>query len=286
MSRRKEKLVPVEKNKRVIRLESRGKERVLMPGVVIFGILGVLCILYCMSIGLFFGFGSNFYYIWGVMGVVFLGIALLCGLPTLRRRIPLVLQRIFWVCFALGVALLLLVEGLVLSRCGAKGMEDADCLIVLGAQWKSNGPSKVLKYRLDKAVEYLLENPDTNVIVSGGQGANEPISEAEGMYQYLVDAGISGHRIQKEDKSTNTYENLKFSGELLDKQKDRVVIVTNDFHVYRSEKLAKAQGYTQARGLAARSYLPMQPNNLLREFFGVMKDFLMGNLLNQAKWSR
>lgn len=286
MNQRKKKLIPFEKNKRVIRLEVRGKERVLVPGVIVFGILAVLCILYCLAIRLFIGFGTNFYYIWGVMGLGFGLISLLCGMPAWRRRIPLILQRIFWVCFGIGVALLLFVEALVISGCSAKGTAGADYVIVLGAQWKTSGPSRVLKYRLDKAVEYLRENPDTRVIVSGGKGANEPIAEAEGMYGYLVDRGIEASKIQKEVLSTNTYENLIYSGELLDKENAAVVIITNDFHVYRSQKLAKAQGYRNATGLAARSFLPMQPNNLFREFFGVMKDFLMGNFVDRSRFAK
>lgn len=277
MGRKGRNLIPLEKNKRVIYLDTRVRERKLVFGEFFFGILGILCILYCLCIGLFIGFGTNFYFIWGVMGVFFLILSLLCAKPALRRKIPRILLRIFWICFGVGAALLIFVETLVLSRCGANAAPGADYVIILGAQWKTTGPSQVLKYRLDEAVLYLRENPDTRVIVSGGKGDNEPIAEAQGMFQYLVGAGIDEERILIEDASTNTYENLKFSGKFLDREKDRVVIVTNNFHVYRAEKLAGGQGYRKAEGLAARSYAAMQPNNLLREFFGVLKDFFMGN---------
>jgi uncharacterized SAM-binding protein YcdF (DUF218 family) len=74
------------------------------------------------------------------------------------------------------------------------------------------------------------------------------------------------------------YENLGNSARLLNKEEDKVVIITNDFHLFRAEKLAKAQGYKHVSGWAADSYPPMQIHNLMREFFGVVKDFLMGNL--------
>ena len=154
----------------------------------------------------------------------------------------------------------------------------AEYLIVLGARWKSAGPGEVLRRRLDKAVSYLEQNPDTRVIVSGGQGDNEAISEAEGMRGYLLQAGIEESRILVEDASSNTYENLVFSGELLDRENDKVVIVTNNFHVFRALSIAKKQGYHKAEGLAASSVLGMGPNNLLREFLGVLKDFWVGNL--------
>ena len=170
-----------------------------------------------------------------------------------------------------------------MSRCHAEGVPDADYLIVLGAQWKPEGPSRILMYRLDAAVVYLYQNPNTKVIVSGGKGPGEPISEAEGMAGYLIDAGIAKERIFQENTSVNTYENLRNSAAFLDKTKDSVVIVTNNFHVFRSEKLAKGQGYQNATGLAAYSFKPMQVHNLFREFFGVMKDFLMGNMIYWEK---
>lgn len=283
MGRKGRDLIPLEKNRRVIRLDTRVREKRLVFGEIFFGIWGVLCILYCLCIGLFIGFGTNFYFIWGVIGVFFLIISLLCAKPALRRKIPLTLQRIFWICFGAGMILLIFIEALVLSRCGANATPGADYVIILGAQWKSTGPSQVLKYRLDEAILYIRDNPDSRVIVSGGKGENEPIAEAQGMFQYLVNEGIDKERILIEDTSSNTYENLKFSGKFLDRENDRVVIVTNNFHVYRAEKLAAGQGYKKAEGLAARSYAAMQPNNLLREFFGVIKDFLRGNFIEDRQ---
>ena len=281
MARKKKRdIIPIEKRKNVIKLEDRGRERVLKRSAWTFGILGLLCVLYCVSIWAFLGYGSYFFLIWGVLGAGFGLIALFCAKPAIRRRFPLWLLRTFWVCFALGLAILLLVEGLVLSRCNAKAEDGADYLIVLGAQWKPEGPSKVLKYRLDEAIHYLKVNRETKVIVSGGKGSNEPISEADGMYDYLVAHGIDASRILKEDKSTSTQENLQFCAALLNKTEDQVVIVTNNFHVYRAEQLAKGAGYGKVQMLAADSYAPMQVHNLFREFFGVTKDFFMGHFVD------
>ena len=277
--RKKEKFVPMKKSENIIRLKDRGRERVLKKGAIFWGVLGALCVLYCVVIGLFMGYGSYFFLIWGAMGAGFGLISLLCAKPALRRKIPLWMIRTFWVLFGVGLGIFLFVEGLILSKCYTPAKDGADYLIVLGAQWKPEGPSMILRYRLDEAVKYLKVNRETVVIVSGGQGLNEPISEAQGMYDYLVERGIEASRIIKEDKSTSTHENLKYSGELFDKAESEVVIITNDFHVFRAEKLARAQGYQHVQGLAAASYLPMQAHNLLREFFGVVKDFLMGNMV-------
>lgn len=275
---KKNKIIPFEKRKNVIKLQDRGRERKMPVVASVFGVLAALCILYCAGIWMFMGYGTYFFLIWGVMGACFAVIAFLAAKPAYRRKIPTVLIRAFWILFGIGAAIFLIVEGLICSRCNAEGMAGADYLIVLGAQWKTSGPSKVLWYRLDKAVQYLNANPETKVIVSGGKGAGEPISEAEGMAGYLEQAGVASDRILIEDASVNTYENLRNSSAFLDKAENTVVIVTNNFHVFRAEKLAKGQGYQKAVGLAADSYPPMQPHNLLREFFGVVKDFLMGNL--------
>ena len=127
-------------------------------------------------------------------------------------------------------------------------------------------------------MDYLESNPDTMVIVSGGQGADESVSEARGMQEYLLERGVAAERILVEENSTNTRENLLFSGELLDKQQDKVVLVTNNFHMFRALSIARKQGYIYIEGLSAGSYPAMVPNNLLREFLGVVKDWAVGNL--------
>jgi len=277
MKKAKEQLVPFEKSKRVIQIEKRGREkRHISVGAVIFGVLGVICIAYCTAIGLN-GFGTKFFLVWGVIGA---GCMLICiGLANRRfmDSLPKWVKGAAAGFFFAGLLLFIVVEGFILSRFEAQARPGADYCIILGAQWKTSGPSVVLRKRLDRAVEYLKENPDTMVIVSGGQGRNEIISEAAGMRQYLVDAGIAGERILTEDKSTNTRENLAFSAGLFDIENSRTVIVTNNFHVFRAVKIAEKQGY-QAEGLAADSVEWMVPNNLLREFFGVVKDFLVGNM--------
>ena len=273
-----DKLVPFEKSKRVIRLDKRGLERSRYYVVAnIFGLLGVACLGYCAGIAIA-GHGTYFFLIWGGIGAVCIGLWALLRSRRIMEAIPGWIKSTCVVIFVLALLLFGVVEGKILSQYNAQAAPGADYLIVLGAQWKSTGPSEVLRRRLDKAVSYLEQNPDTKVIVSGGQGDNETISEAEGMRGYLLQAGIDESRILVEDASSNTYENLVFSGELLDRGNDRVVIVTNNFHVFRALSIARKQGYHNAEGLAASSVLGMGPNNLLREFLGVLKDFWVGNL--------
>jgi len=98
------------------------------------------------------------------------------------------------------------------------------------------------------------------------------------MYDYLAGRGIEKERIIREDRSVNTVQNLKYSAEFLDREQDSVCIVSNNFHMFRARRLAEKLGYQKVFGLAAKGDPVLMANNMLREFFGVMKDFTYGNL--------
>ena len=243
---------------------------------IFFMILGIVCILYCLLLFMLGGYGTKFFLIWGVIGV-------LCILwakwgKKLLSALPKWIRKIFVICVAVGLTLFVVVEGMIISGFFAKAPVGLDYLVVLGAQLKPSGPSYVLQMRLDAAYEYLIDNENTMVIVSGGQGSNEPDTEAQGMYEYLVGRGIAPERIIKEDRSTDTSENIDFSMQFLDAENDSVGIVSNNFHIFRATHLADAAGYAEVYSLPARSHIGYLPNNMLREFFGIMKDFLVGNL--------
>ncbi len=239
-------------------------------------VCGVLSLLYCMAIFISGSFGTSFFLIWLVIGLFFLSCAV-WGKKILGI-FPTRLKRFIYAIMSFGIALFIFVESMVLSGFFEKEEPKLDMLVVLGAQLRENGPSYVLKVRLDRAYEYLLEYPDTKVIVSGGRGVNEPDTEARGMYDYLVKKGISADRIIMEDKSRNTNENIKYSKAYLDASEDKIGIVTNNFHMFRAVHIARAAGYQQVYGLPAKSDILFLPNNMLREFFGIIKDFMVGNL--------
>ncbi len=236
-----------------------------------------LCFLYCLVVFMIRS-GSHFYLIWAAGGFCFIGLALMVCFD-LWSQFPRALRRGIGGLVLFGVILFVVVEGCIFAHYHDKGREDLDYIIVLGAQMKPAGPSAVLKFRLDAAYEYLTANEGTICVVSGGQGSNEPCTEAEGMYQYLVEKGISPDRILLEDQSTDTSENIAYSARLIGGTDVSVGIVTNNFHVFRGVRLAKHAGFEDACGISARSNIYFQPNNLVREFFGVMKDLVCGNLL-------
>ncbi len=239
---------------------------------------GVLCLLYFFRISFLLGHLPGFYDIWLLLGSLAIVFSLLWKKGFFAAHVPLWLRRTFMIFVCLGLALFLFVEGCIVSGFFEKGSSGADYVVVLGAQMKAGGPSKALQYRLDAAVSYLDENPDAMVIVSGGKGRDEPVSEAQGMYAYLVEQGIEKERILLEDRSRNTWQNLTFSAQLLDREKDRVAVVSNNFHVFRALRIARKAGYRNVCGIAAKGEPFLQCNNMLREFFGVMKDLLCGNL--------
>ncbi len=240
-------------------------------------IAGLVCIVYFLVLAFFTGHGTNFYFIWLLGGLTLI----VLGISMIRKwtlKFPKVIRKVFCIFISLGLILFLFVEGLILNGFRQHTEEELDYLVVLGAWLKPTGPSLVLKMRLDTAYEYLIEHENTIVIVSGGQGSNEVTTEAQGMCDYLVSKGIDESRIIKEEFSTNTNENIGNSSAFLNKEKDRVGIVTNNFHVFRAVQIAKKEGITHVYGIAAPSYPVQLPNNMLREFFGVAKDFVFGNM--------
>ena len=243
--------------------------------VILLTILGTACVLYGIMVFLIRS-GTSFFAVWLALGAFFLilGFLLRSGLVA---RIPKIVRTLFLIAICAGLLLLAVCEGFVLRGFGSRAPAGLDYLIVLGAQVREDGPSAVLKYRLDAAAQYLRENDSTTCIVTGGKGATEPFSEGESMKQYLVSVGIPEDRIIVEDKALNTVQNIQYSKALMSSPDAPTAIVTNNFHVTRALALARGQGLTNVYAIAAPSDLLFLPNNMFREFFGLTKDFLMGN---------
>ena len=213
-------------------------------------ILGIVAALYGILI-LQVGSGTMFWVIWELIACFFL-ILTFCihkGFFIIHKKI----RRIFLLLAIIMIIVWMSVCSMIASKFTSVGEKHLDYIIVLGAQVREDGPSVVLKYRLDKAIEYLNDNTETICIVSGGQGINEPFTEAEGMADYLVRNGISKKRILLENASTNTIENIQYSKKLLKESYNGVGIITNDFHVFRSVQIAKMQEIENVYGIAAES---------------------------------
>ncbi|KNY26648.1 YdcF family protein [Pseudobacteroides cellulosolvens] len=160
---------------------------------------------------------------------------------------------------------------------GAKNTkpQNTDVMIVLGCQIWGEGPSEMLEYRLQNALKLYRKGISKHIIVSGGQGPDEIITEAKAMKKWFVKNGVSESVIYEEDKSTSTYENLKLSKAIMDKNgfKDAVV-VTSDFHVYRSLWLSKRLGF-EAHGAPSKTVDHLKPYYYSREIVSNIKSFLL-----------
>lgn len=171
----------------------------------------------------------------------------------------------------------LFLETLIIVESFRTTDEKVDYVIVLGARVYGDTPSPALLERLIMAEKYLKANEDIKVVVSGGQGMGENIAEAFAMKKYLVDNSIDGGRIIIEDKSTNTYENLKLSLEEIRKNDDRenlkILISTNRYHLFRTKMLAKRLGVIPY-GLPAKIPPSIVLHSYIREYFAVIKSFI------------
>ncbi len=243
---------------------------------IIFLICSVLCLLYAVLVWSVHS-GTSFFLIWVAAAALFLILAAVKKYH-IWKKLNKPVKAIVISLFSLGVLFMLVTQCMIFSAFSSKGEPGLDYLIVLGSQVKESGPSAVTVWRLKAAIDYLEANPETKVIVSGGQGPNEPAPEAVIMKQYLIENGIDKERILTEEKSKNTSENISMSAELIDIENASVGIVTNNFHVFRGVALARTYGYANVCGIAGGSSLSFLPNNLLRESCGLAKDFVMGNI--------
>lgn len=183
--------------------------------------------------------------------------------------------RILRVIFFLGLTGILAITAF-LTGFGVHDTADysENAVIVLGAGLRGSSPSRVLSDRLDKAVLYAEENPYSIIVVSGGQGQGEDISEAESMETYLIDKGVDSSRILKEAGSESTYENFLFSKEICDEYfaspDYSTCFITNEFHIYRALQLARKAGF-DPRWIHSSTHWYLIPVCYIRECAAVLQ---------------
>ena len=187
---------------------------------------------------------------------------------------------IFTVFLCAGVLLAGITKGLIIHASFGSAGENVSYLVVLGAKVRSDGPSLSLQNRIDAAFSYLTAHPDTIAVVTGGQGEDEHISEAQCMFDRLTAMGIDGSRIWMEDKATSTWENLRFSLDLIEEKTGsrpaKIGVLSSEYHLYRAGLFAKACG-VEFIGVPARTTNPvLMVNYFLREVAGVWHFMLLG----------
>ena len=196
---------------------------------------------------------------------------------SLHTGAPLILVNVF---AAIYLYFECMVIGIIIAHAIAASYEplpDKDYLIVLGCSIRSDGTvSPLLRDRLDRALAFrerqLRETgKDLIFVTSGGQGSDEVISESEAMKRYLMEKGIPEDRILKEDLSTSTFENMKFSKARIEERSvaANVAFSTTNYHVFRSGLYAR-RVKMRAVGIGARAKWYFWPNALVREFIGLL----------------
>lgn len=232
----------------------------------------ILIFLFICSLLVKSSFGFRFLFLFYASLIIYKNIALKAD----KNKFFKFLKKICKLGYCLFFFSFIIVEGIILKDIlvNRNNSPKIKYLIVLGAGLKRDIPSEVLKYRLNKAVKYFKENPDTIFIVSGGQGKDELISEAEAMEIYLSERGIPIKNIIKEDKSTSTYENLKFSDKII-KEKEitgDIAVMSNSFHMYRVKMISKKLNFP-LKTVYAETPAIVFPNYMLREYFAFFNEY-------------
>lgn len=153
---------------------------------------------------------------------------------------------------------------------------NVNAIIVLGCRVKGDKPSLALIERCNAAVRYLNKHNESFAILSGGQGDDELISEAECMYSLLVDKGIDKNRILIENQSTSTFENITFSKEILNKNNinSHYGIVSSEYHLHRARMIAKECGINNPLLIPSKTKWYCIPTFYTREVFGIWAKWL------------
>lgn len=241
--------------------------------------LGLAMIAYFLALGIVVRFGQSLSELWLIAGVLCIGRFFVWNHIYKTKKYPpkkpvIILRSLF--CIAL--VFFLVMETVILAGGIMPPEQNLDYIVVLGAKVNGREPSGALRNRIQAAKEYLEANPSTIAVLSGGQGSDEEISEAQCMFERLTAGGVDPARLIIEDRSTDTSENLRFSRELIPADAEKIGLVTNNFHIFRALATARGLGWDNVYGVPVATTMFSMPHYLMREFIGVLYDTLRGNL--------
>ena len=239
-------------------------------------------------LGIFCSFIIAGYSFTGLVCFVLVGIFLFYNLAAILGKTypePVkVVKRIVTVILCIGILIVGVTEAIIIKHSFGDSHESCDYVVVLGAKVRNDGPSVSLQNRIDAAYDYLTTHPDTVAILSGGMGADEPITEAKCMFDALVAMGIDESRLWMEDKATSTWENLRFSLDLIEARTGQrpatIGIISSEYHLFRAGLFADACG-VESVGIPARTTrISQMINHFMREVAGVWHYILLGGQYN------
>ena len=200
-----------------------------------------------------------------------------------KKRFPKstkAVKTVFTILLCFGLLVVGITECLIIHASFGDKNESCDYMLVLGAKVRNDGPSVSLMDRIRAAADYMKEHPDVIAIVSGGKGADEPMTEAQCMYEELVKLGIDRSRIWIEDKATSTWENLRFAMDLIEEKTgqrpEKIGLLSSEYHLFRAKIFAR-ECDVEAVGIPARtSRLSQMINHFMREVAGVWHYIILG----------
>ncbi len=188
--------------------------------------------------------------------------------------------RVFTVILIIGLLVVGITEAVIIKYSFGSPKETVEYMVVLGAKVREDGPSVSLWDRIYSAGDYMIMHPEVIAIVSGGQGADEPMTEARAMYDELVALGIDPDRIWMEDKATSTWENINFALNLVEektgKRPQKLGVLSSEYHLFRASLFAKACDVEFVGIPADTSRLSQKINHFMREVAGVWHYLLLG----------
>lgn len=242
-------------------------------------LLGVLGVLDAVLASIYTGINVGTLFPGIVGGIiilyVYIKLWIRMGKPVIQNSL---VRKLVCILVILSILSFVFIEALIVYGSSSQEDVEVDYLIILGAGLHGGNITLTLQERLQKGIEYLGKHPDTKVIVTGGQGFGESITEAEAMEGYLVSKGIESQRIVKEDKATSTMENFVFSKKILQQvmkmDENRIVVITNDFHMLRSKLLARRVGF-EPYGITCSTPISVRANCYIREYFALIKSYLV-----------
>lgn len=249
-----------------------------------FRILRWLILIPLVLLILFFRFCMTGYSFTILVLCTLIGITLFYNVTDLLRshypKTIRTVRTVFTTLLVIGLLIVGATEALIIGASFGSPQQDCDYVVVLGAKVRPDGPSVSLLDRIHAAAAYLNAHPDTIAIVSGGQGTDEPMTEAQCMYTQLVQLGIDPERIWLEDQATSTWENLHFSLNLIEEKTgirpQKLGVLSSEYHLFRAGLFADACGVDFVGIPATTSRLSQKINHFMREVAGVWHYLILG----------
>lgn len=239
--------------------------------VMIIGAISVMYDLFLRLVNRHVAF-SSFFLVIG-LGLMGLGISEYYFHLPIFTMLPIQIKILLGI-MVMGFSFSFIAFILKCSLCSKRKYDnDFEVIVVFGAGLFQDVISRSLKVRLDKAYQLAIQCPLAIIIVTGGQGKNETVSEALAMADYLIQKGIASERIILEDQSTTSYENLVYALKKYDFRQQKTALVSNQFHLYRIENLAKKLGI-QGVGVSGYLHSVALPVFYTREYFALLKAYL------------